>query len=73
MDISERIQRVVERLPAPLQIEALDFIEYLLAKAEREAMQERKDWSDLSLNLAMRGMEDEETPLYTMSDLKVVF
>jgi hypothetical protein len=73
MDISERIQQVVERLPAPLQIEALDFIEYLLAKAEREAIQERKDWSDLSLNLAMRGMEDEETPLYTMSDLKVVF
>jgi hypothetical protein len=73
MDISERIQQVVERLPAPLQIEALDFIEYLLAKAEREAIQERKDWSDLSLNLAMRGMEDEETPLYTMSDLKLVF
>ena len=73
MGISERIQQYVDRLPAPLQIEALDFIEYLLAKAERDAIQEGKDWSDLSLSLAMRGMEDEETPLYTMSDLKVVF
>ena len=73
MGISERIQQYVERLPAPLQIEALDFVEYLLAKAERDAGQEEKDWLELSLNLAMRGMEDEETPLYTMSDLKVVF
>jgi hypothetical protein len=73
MCISERIQQYIERLPAPLQIEALDFVEYLLAKAERDAMQEGKDWSDLSLSLAMRGMEDEETPLYTVSDLKVVF
>jgi hypothetical protein len=73
MGIGERIQQYVERLPAPLQLEALDFVEYLLAKAERDALQDGKDWSDLSLNLAMRGMEDEETPLYTMSDLKVVF
>lgn len=45
-------------------------VEYLLAKAGGDAMQEGKDWSDLSLSLAMRGMEEEETPLYTISDLK---
>jgi hypothetical protein len=52
----------------------LDFVEYLLAKAEREAVrQEEKAWSDLSLSFAMHGMEDEDTPTYTTDDLKVVF
>jgi hypothetical protein len=65
MIITERIQQCVQRLPASFQ-EVLDFVEYLLAKAEREAVrQEEKDWSDLSLSFAMRG-EDEDTPTYTM-------
>jgi hypothetical protein len=50
--------------------EVLDFIGYLLAKTER---QEKNDWAKLSLTLAMRGMQDEETPVYTAADLKVVF
>jgi len=74
MVLSERIQERVERLPVPFQAEVLDFVEYLLAKAEREAVrQERKLWSSLSLSSAMRGMEDEEVPPYTTADLKVVF
>jgi hypothetical protein len=74
MVITERIQQYVQRLPASFQVEVLDFVEYLLAKAEREAVrQEGKDWSDLSLSFAMRGMEDEDTPTYTTDDLKVVF
>jgi hypothetical protein len=49
-------------------------VEYLLAKAEREAVrQERKLWSNLSLSSTMRGMEDENVPTYTTADLKVVF
>jgi hypothetical protein len=52
----------------------LDFVEYLLAKAEREAIRrEERAWSDLSLSSAMRGMEDEDTPAYTLSDLKAEF
>jgi hypothetical protein len=47
----------------------LDLIRYLLMKAER---QEAREWSSLSLSSAMRGMEDEN-PLYTLSDLKVMF
>ena len=44
-------------------MEVLDFVEYLVAKAEREAArQEERAWSDLSLAFAMRGMEDEDTP-----------
>jgi len=74
MVLAERIQRRVERLPAALQAEVLDFVEYLLTKTEREAvLRESRDWSDYSLSLAMRGMEDEETPTYTVSDLEVKF
>jgi predicted RNase H-like HicB family nuclease len=33
----------------------------------------RMRWSDVSLATAMRGMEDEDGPVYTAADLKVVF
>jgi hypothetical protein len=70
MVTADKIQLYVQRLPSPFQAEVLDFIEYLLAKAER---QETNDWTALSLTLAMQGMEDEEAPEYTVADLKVVF
>lgn len=70
MIVAEQIQAYLQRLPPPFQAEALDFVEYLLAKAERE---ERAEWSSLSLAYAMRGMEDEETPAYTIADLRVEF
>jgi hypothetical protein len=75
MAINERIQESLEKLPSELQAEALDFIEYLLNKSEREAEQQREDaqWNDLSLALAMQGLEDEAGPIYTEADLKVVF
>lgn len=70
MAMVEKIQQYVQRLPSSFQAEVLDFVEYLLAKSERR---EERDWSDLSLALAMRGMEDEDTFIYTTADLKVVF
>ncbi len=74
MAIVEKIQQYVQRLPAPFQAEVLDFVEYLLSKTEREEpVLEESDWSALALTFAMRGMEDEDIPLYTTSDLKVVF
>jgi len=74
MAIAERIHQYVQRLPASLQAEALDFVEFLLAKAGHGIVrQEERAWSDLSLAFAMHGMEDEETPTYTPSDLRVVF
>jgi len=74
MLLSERIQQYVQKLPASFQAEVLDFVEYLTTKAEREVVQqERRSWSSLSLSFAMRGMEGEDTPIYTPSDLKVVF
>ena len=69
-----KLQQYVEKLPQPLQAEVIDFVEYLLAKAERNnGAQENADWMDLSLALAMRGMENESSPIYTRADLKVVF
>lgn len=74
MALSERIQERVEKLPASFQAEVLNFVEYLLAKAEREALrEERTHWTDFSLTSAMRGMEEEDSPAYTAADLKVVF
>ena len=74
MVISERIQRRAQRLPESFQVEVLDFAEYLLAKADREATrQSEREWSELSLSFAMCGMEKEDTLMYTASDLKVVF
>jgi len=74
MVLADKIQQYVERLPASFQAEVLDFVEYLLTKVEREvATRDERVWSDFSLSSAMRGMEDEDAPSYTMSDLKVKF
>ena len=74
MAVADRIHRYVQRLPGPLQTEVLDFVEYLLYKvAQAEGEEDGRDWSALSLSLAMRGMEDEETPEYTLDDLKETF
>jgi len=70
MTIAEKIQQYVRKLPSSAQVEVLEFVEYLLAKSVRE---KNSDWTDLSLTLAMRGMEDEVLPTYTTADLKVVF
>lgn len=74
MLVTERIHQYVQRLPDTFQSEVLDFVEYLWSKVEREtARQDEPNWSILSLTFAMRGMEDEDTPTYTTTDLKVVF
>jgi hypothetical protein len=70
MALDERIHQYIQKLPLFLQAEVLDFVEYLIAKTER---QEEGDWTNLSLVLAMRGMEDEATPEYAVTDLKVIF
>ena len=69
MTIDEKIQQYAQKLPRSFQEELLDFVEYLLTKAEQ---QEKREWASLSLASAMRDMEDEPD-LYSLSDLKVVF
>ena len=74
MVLAEKIQQYIQRLPAALQQEALDFVEYLLTKVERKAvLREDREWAYLSLSSAMCGMEDEETPVYVTADVKEAF
>jgi hypothetical protein len=68
MVLSEKILEYIQNLPPSFQEEVLDYLEFLLAKAERED----KEWSRLSLASAMRGMEDEPE-IYTVADLKVKY
>ena len=69
MTLDEKIYRYAQKLPHSFQEEVFDFVQYLLMKAEQ---QEKQDWDSLSLSSAMRDMKDE-TDLYDLSDLRVVF
>lgn len=71
MTTLESIQRYAQMLPDSLQREVLDFVRFLVFKREQEIT--RDEWSNFSLASAMRGMEDEDTPLYTTDDLKEIF
>ncbi len=56
MSLAEKIMEYVQTLPEAKQVEVPGFVEYLRSKAEK---QEIKDWTDLSLSSAMRGIEEE--------------
>ena len=76
MTVTENIQQYVQKLPTSLQMEVLDFIKYLLFKKEQEILSNQDDsvWSNLSLELAMQGMEEDEgLPVYTREDLQEAF
>ena len=74
MVVAEKINHYVQRLPERLQAEVLDFVEFLLSKADRDNnVQEDVEWTEVSLSFAMSGMEDEDGPEYGMSDLKESF
>ena len=68
MTTVERIHEQIQKLPEPLQAEALDFIEVLMQR--QSVRKEDWDWSHLSLAAAMRDIEDEDVPIYDESDLK---
>ncbi len=68
MMLNEKIQEYIQKLPPSLQQEVMDYLEFLIAKTERED----KEWSRFSLSSAIRGMEDEPE-LYTVADLKVKY
>ena len=69
MTLDEKIQQYVQKLPRSFQEELLDFVEYLVMKAEQ---QEQQEWSSLSLSSAMRDMGEEQVS-YSLSDLRVTF
>ena len=69
MTLDEKIHHYAQKLPYSYQEELLDFVQYLLQKAEQD---EKQDWTSFSLSSALRGMQDEPV-LYSTSDLKVIF
>jgi hypothetical protein len=73
MAIADKLQEELSKLPEPLQNEVLDFAEYLVKKFDHQERQDDKEWVNLSLQHALRGIEDESLPCYDLSDLKVVF
>lgn len=70
MSVADRIAEQLGRLPSTMQAEVLDYVESLVARVERdENGHTDRTWSTLSLESAMRGMEDEDGPTYTDADL----
>jgi len=67
MTIAELIYKKVKELPENRQTEILDFVEFLGEKSEEISDEE---WSRFSLASAMRGVESEERPEYSLDDLK---
>jgi hypothetical protein len=71
MIVREKINQKLEKLPIEIQLEILDFVEFVAQKAEKQnASEENRQWTDFSLAQAMKGLENEETPEYTEADLK---
>ncbi|KAA3664186.1 MAG: DUF2281 domain-containing protein [Chloroflexi bacterium] len=79
MAMIDKIHQHVRILPEALQAEVLDFVEFLLSRISPDQLQDdlqelnHTEWSNFSLNMAMRGMEDEDGPEYTLADLKEQF
>ncbi len=63
MELNRKIQSCIEKLPPSFEEEVVDFLTYLLAKAE---------WSRMSVAFAMREMESESSD-YSVADLKLVY
>ncbi len=66
MTVAKAIQDKVKLLPEPTQKEVLNFVDYLLHKSRQEDV----SWSELSVTMALKGLEDEEWPDYGDQDLK---
>ena len=62
---AESIFEKTKTLPGPLQNEVLNFVEFL----QKKQAPPEDDWPALSLTTALRGIEDEEWPAYSESDL----
>lgn len=73
MSTVEETIRLMKGLPEKLQAEVRDFVEFLGARGDGKDVEQDQDWMNLSLASAMRGMENEEGPTYSPSDLKEVF
>ena len=74
MTITDKIQWYVKRLPTSSQTVVFNFAQFPFNKEESERSRaEELAWSNLSLAGGMRGIENEDTPKYTTSDVKGLF
>lgn len=67
MDTTERILNQLRKLPDAAKLEVLDFVDFLIIKAR--SLDEGRTWSNLSVEAALRGMEDEPLQTYTDEDM----
>lgn len=71
MSTVEKINVYAQQLLQLLQIEVLNFVEFLASKLrDNDSRHADVFWSQFSIAQAMRGLEDEDVPVYTKSDLK---
>lgn len=68
----EQINSLFNRLPRAYKEEVLDFVEFLSKKARDGGHSDMTDadWSDFSVENALKGMETDEGVEYTEADLK---
>lgn len=70
MKTIDRINQRVKVLPERSKKEVLQFVEFLLSKAGTiESDLTISNWSEFSLDQAMKGLENDDLLEYTESDL----
>ena len=67
MIVTEVVNSKMQNLPVAAQTEVLHFVEFLSQKYQQQESED-KQWSEFSLNQAMKDLEDE-TP-YSEEDLQ---
>jgi len=65
MNTEGKINDLLKELPRELHVEVLDFVQFLSRKRHSDDRQ----WSRLSVESALRGMEEEGGPEYNDGDL----
>jgi hypothetical protein len=76
MTVTEKIYQQAAQLPTPLQMTVLEFVEYLVNKTQSKPetpVDENALWSQFSLQMAMRDLEEEEGDDYQLTDIKEFF
>ncbi len=68
MVLDRKIQECLEKLPQSFQTEVIDYLEFLIAKAEKD----EKKWMRFSIASVISDIKDEPD-LYSQSDLKVKY
>lgn len=73
MNTAKKILEYLKAMPEPEQNEVLDFIEHLKKSANRRKQNEQDaTWDQFTLESAMRGIAEEQSP-YVIEDIKERF